>query len=231
MASIGLVPSKGTRTSLLDAFGSGAVSFHLWHKSFLLLGGLELLFLGSEENHGDGIAFLGGVFFDFGIFSENYLHAVDDLEANFHMRSFASTERYRNFNLVTFIKKFTNVVTFGLQVAFVGFRANFNFFQLDDLLFLLGFLGFFRQLILILTEVHKSAYWRIRCRRYFYQVVAPFFSHLNCIAGGNDADHVTLFIYQANLGNPYPSVDTNVTFDTLTSRKIKNGAAGSYSMN
>jgi len=41
---------------------------------------------------------------------------------------------------------------------------------------------------------------------------------------------MTLFIDQANLGNPYPSVDTNVTFDTLTSRKIKNGAARCYSM-
>jgi hypothetical protein len=53
---------------------------------------------------------------------------------------------------------------------------------------------------------------------------------LNSVKCVNNTDHAAILVDQANLRNPNPSVDAYSTFDTLTSGKIKNGAARSYSM-
>jgi len=220
VAAISFVTSERTGTCSFDAFCSTAMSFHFRHNTFLLMA-VWLLLPGSEENHGYGVAFLCGIFFDIGVFTKNNFHSFDDFIANFDMGAFSAPEGNGNLYLVTLIKKFLDVVAFGLKIAFISFRANFDFFQLDDFLLFLGFFGFFSKFILVLTKVHESANGRIRRWGYFYQVKAPLFSHYNGVAGVYDTDHAAVFIDQANLRNPNPSVDAYSTFDTHTSGKIK----------
>jgi hypothetical protein len=117
---------------------------------------LELLLFRSVKDHRDRTAFVGRILFDFRVFPEDFLHAGDDLETDFHVSPFTSTEENRHLDLVALIEKLTNAVAFCLQIAFVGLGPNFDLFQLDDLLLLLGFFGFLGHFILVLTKIHKT---------------------------------------------------------------------------
>jgi hypothetical protein len=81
----------------------------------------------------------------------------------------------------------------------VDARAEFDFLDLDDLLFLLGLVLFLLFFVFELAEIEDLADRRIGVGRDLDQVEAGFGRHVQSLVATDDAHHLAMFINKADL--------------------------------
>ena len=101
--------------------------------------------------------------------------------------NFAATEDHGDLDLVLFVDEPLDVVQFGVQVVFTGFRPYFNLFYLKRALLFFGFLLFFGLFLFIAPIVHYLAYGRVRVGRNLDQIQSVVAGNGKCFICRYDA--------------------------------------------
>lgn len=101
-------------------------------------------------------------------------HFFEPPGSELHVGHFATTEHYRSLDLETFVQELFCLNEAVIIVIFSRFGMKLDFLDLDDMLLGLRGLGFFRNFVLVLAEIHYSANRRLGGRRYFYQIQLSF---------------------------------------------------------
>ncbi len=120
------------------------------------------------------------------------LQALQHTHADFLMRHFSTTEAQRDFSLVTIIQKLDQVTQLDVVIAIIGTRAEFNFFNQDNLLLKLGFVRLFLFLILELAIIHQAAHRRLRSRRNFHQINVRLFRQAKGFSQTYDTERLVI---------------------------------------
>src|SRR2546422_3683582 len=127
--------------------------------------------------------------------------ALQQTDAEFLVRHLAAAETQRDLGLVAFAQEPDQVPELDLVIALVGTGAEFHFLDLDLLELQLRFVRSLRLAVLELAEIHDPADRRLGERRDFDQIEFCRLCSCHCIRDRHDADLLTVFAYQANLGD------------------------------
>jgi hypothetical protein len=117
-----------------------------------------------RQNQVQRVPFLTGPEFHDSLVANIFNQPFQNLTSQTGARHFASTEKDRGLDFVTFIEKSKNVILFGDVVVVVHINAELHFLDHDSFLVLLGFALFFLLLVQEFPEVHDAAYGWVRCR-------------------------------------------------------------------
>ena len=98
------------------------------------------------------------------------------------------------FNLVTGLKEFLNMIGLKVEVMIRNLGTVLNFLYGYRVLMFLGFFQTFALLITVLAVIYHPAYWRIRVWRYFYQIQSFRFCITQSVLGLHNAQLLAFFI-------------------------------------
>src|SRR5437667_2929806 len=146
--------------------------------------------------------------FDDGMRLEVAADALQQTDAEFLMRHLAAAETQRDLGLVAFAQEPDQVPELDLVIALVGTGAEFHFLDLDLLELQLRFVRSLRLAVLELAEIHDPADRRLGERRDFDQIEFCRLCPCHRIRDRHDADLLTVFAYQANLGDGDLPIDS-----------------------
>ncbi len=138
---------------------------------------------------------------------------------------FTTAKTQRDLGLVTLIQETDQIAQLDGIVAVIGARAEFDFLDLDHLLFELGFVGLLGFLVFELAVVHQPADRRNRLRRNFYQIHIRRFRQTKGISKLHDTESLTLDPNQTHFRRRYFAVDAMcrlIRSDVTFPLKIKN---------
>ncbi len=115
------------------------------------------------------------------------------------MRHFAATESQGDFHLVAIVEEFLHRPQLDVVVVRVDVGAHLDLFDLDDFLFLLGFVGLFLGLVFVLAKIKDFADRRLGIWRNFDKIESSLQSDFHSICGAHHPLHFTLCINHQNL--------------------------------
>jgi hypothetical protein len=87
-----------------------------------------------------------------------------------------------------------------------------DFFEVDDMLLLLGLFGFLGFFVLELPVIHDLAYGRFGIRSDLDQIVACVDGALERLRNGNNSQLLAVLTDNADLRYPYPVINTGGIF-------------------
>lgn len=124
------------------------------------------------------------------------------------MGHFAATETQGDFHLVAVFQELEHVAHFDFIVIAIGVRAELDFFDLDDLLFLTGLSFFLLSLVFELAVIHDLADGRVRVWRNLDEVEPCFFCHFHGTLWRYNAHVLAIGPDQADIGPANTFVNT-----------------------
>src|SRR6478736_6964150 len=130
-----------------------------------------------RQYHHDLAAFETRVLLDLGELGDVGLDLVEQLGADLLVRHFAAAIAQGDLDLVAFFEEPLHGAHLHFVIVVVDHRAELDLLDLDDLLPLAGFGGFFLRGILILPVVHDLADGRADVRRDLDQIHAGLLGH------------------------------------------------------
>ena len=116
------------------------------------------------------------------------------------MRHFATTEPKCDFHFVAVLKELVDVAHFNFVIIGVRVGTEFDFLDLNDLLFLAGLRLTLLRLVLKLAEIHDLTNRWIGVWRDFNQIQASLFGHDHCTGWCYNTHIVAVCADQANFG-------------------------------
>jgi len=166
-------------------------------------------FLARSKHHHHLTAFEFGHSLDLSQLGQIVAHALKNAHAQLLVSHLTAAEPQRDFSLVALFQEAAQIAQLDLVVTFVGRGTEFDFLDLDDLLFGAGFGLPLLFLVLELAVVHQTADWRIRVGRDLDQIHVSLFGKTERIGELYDAQLFSVQTYQAHLG------DTDLTVDAI----------------
>ena len=121
------------------------------------------------------------------MFFHVFRYTLKQLTTQVLVRHLAATKTQGDLYLVAIRQKLEHVAHLDVIIAAVRIRAEFDFFDLDDLLLFAGFGFTLLRFVLKLAEIHNLANGRIGVRRDFYKVETCLFSHFHGTRRRNNA--------------------------------------------
>ena len=124
------------------------------------------------------------------------------------MGHLATPKHNGHFGFMTILQKAADMLRFKLVVVLLSFWPQLDFFDADDLLLLLGLLKSFALLILVLAKIHDPAHRRLGIGSHLNQIQASLLSKLQRILCCENAELLTILIYNAHFTRPNQPIDT-----------------------
>ena len=185
----------------------------------LLAGATVFAWFGSQDHdHRAPFHFGGG--FDKTILRDIFDHFFKEFETLLFVGDLTAAKFDGDFGFVAFVKKTLDVPDLEVDVVFIRFRAELNFFDLDLCRVFLGFFRFLLLLVLVLPVVHQLADGGTSSSSDFDQINASFFGHTEGLLDQDDPDLRSVLVDQADFFDPDTLVDTRFLIDgSLLSHK------------
>lgn len=173
---------------------------------------------GFGSNHHDQVTPLhfGGLLHNHFVF-EVFLDALQDLHSLVGISDFPSSKQNGDLGLVLLAQKTPDVLDLRQQVMLVRLGTNLDLLNLDDRLFLLGFLAPFALLILELPVVHDFTDWGSGVRSDFHQVELILCRQLQGFLQRQHAQLLTLATDESNFWRSNFLIDVDLLLQILAS--------------
>jgi hypothetical protein len=147
-------------------------------------GGL-FLFGGTNVDR-DGSAFHPDVPFEGANVLQVYYKLSGEIKCKIGVLGFTAFQTDGAFDLVTFFQKLSGALHFGIVVVIINADAHFNFFDVDHMLFFLGFARFLIRFELKFTVVDQAHDQRRGIKAHDYQIQPTLTRHGFGIPTGNN---------------------------------------------
>src|SRR5262249_4251229 len=194
--------SRGGRAKALRGAFMG---FEFWHNSSINLvdsgewGGpppypFPTFFLFFRENNWYLHAFYARSELGRAAFGQVFLEPVEQLNAEFLVRDLASPESDRRLHFVSIGQNLLGMLHLEIVVVLIGHRTELDLFDLDDDLFLLGFVRSLFLLVKILAEINDATNRRLGLGRDFDQIVAALTRDREGLLRRHDAHLLPIFV-------------------------------------
>ncbi len=174
------------------------------------------LFLFGRDDRDHGAPFHAGWGFDDTFFTDGGDDFFKQSDAAIFVSDLASTELDGEFGFVTFFEEAEDVVDFEVNVVFVGFGPQLDFFDLNLRGVFAGFFGFLFLLVFEFTKVHEFANGRACGLSDFNKIHTEFFGHLKCTQRRDDSDLLAVCADEADFFDTDTSIDAGFFFFFLT---------------
>src|SRR5262245_51898842 len=121
-----------------------------------------------------------GIHLDLGDLFGIAFEAIEQPDAEFLVRHFATAEAQRHLDLVAFTEEANHRAHLHVVVVIVDHRTEFDFLDFDDLLLLARFRLLLLFLKFVLAKIKQLADWRLGIRRNLDEVEACLLSQRQC---------------------------------------------------
>ena len=167
-----------------------------------------LVSLGSQDDE-HLVPFHARSRFHFAHVDQVFLQFFEDARAQLAMGHFAAAKPDRSFHLIAFCQPLAGMLHAIAVVVIVGARAELNFFDRDDNLFLLRLVRLLLLFLLKLSEVNDFANGRIGIWRHFNQIHSFVTRGANRLARIHHPKLFPVIANHAHLGHADPFVNSS----------------------
>ena len=126
---------------------------------------------------------------------------LDHRAADVHMGHLTPLEADDNAHFVAFLQKTAGRLDAGIKIVGIDAAGELHFLDLDDLLFLLGFLFFFEPFKTVFAVVHGTANGRLGRRRDHHQIDVVFLRIMQSGLGFQNPELFPVHAHKAHFGN------------------------------